>query len=135
MGACQYRFNPSEAYQRTGPGQGVETHCGGRTWPAVDEPELLPVTVRDGPDVRTEYRPTGVLLPRAQADPYCPAHGGCAPVDAPQVTYAELEASGRRLAELNAAYVEQLHARGLPVPESLAAALETSAPAEEEVRS
>lgn len=72
-GYCQYRFNPSELYQRTKPGTGVETTCGAATYPAADEPELAAVRLPDGASV---LRPTGRLVERGHADPYCPAHGG-----------------------------------------------------------
>lgn len=73
MSQCQYRYNPTEQYQRTKPGMAPETICGARTYPAVDEPEIVPVPRGDG---TTEFRATGKLNPRPYDDPYCPAHGG-----------------------------------------------------------
>ena len=90
MGQCQYRYNPSEQYQRTKPGMGVETICGAPTYPAVDEPELSAFARSDGV---FEMRPTGRYIPRGHDDPYCPAHGGTHEPPPPPVTVAELESA------------------------------------------
>jgi hypothetical protein len=123
MGSCQYRFSATEIYQRTKPGMGVETHCGGLTFPALDEPEMVPVTVKD-PDggVRTEYRHTGEFLPRGKDDPHCPAHGGT-PEPPPRVlTWHELKAGAEELEGQRRAYVAELERAGVPIPGALTAA-------------
>lgn len=103
-GTCQYLYNPSELYQRTKPGQGIETQCGGRTWPAQDEPELGMVRLGDG---TVEYRPTGRMVERSHPDPYCPAHGGSAEPPPPPVSQAELAAAYERYAEFLARFRAQ----------------------------
>ena len=119
MGSCQYRYNASEIYQKQTPGAGTETHCGGRTWPALDEPEMVPVTVRDGEDVRTEYHHTGQWLPRAADDPHCPAHGGT-PEPPPRVlTWVELAGQGEQLESARRAYVAELERAGVAIPQAL----------------
>lgn len=77
MGHCIYRFNASEHYQRTPPGCAPDTHCGAQTYPIYDEPEIVLQRIRQ-PDGTVTLEPlsTGVLLPRATDDPYCPEHGG-----------------------------------------------------------
>lgn len=102
---CNYAYNPSEIYQRTKPGMGVETHCGARTFPAVDEPEQIPVRQADG---TYRMQPTGRLLAREQADPYCPAHGGSSEPAAVPVSYAELQAARAAYADLVARYDAQV---------------------------
>lgn len=104
MGFCQYRYNPSEQYQLQHPGAGIETSCGRPTFPAVDEPELFPVTDINGVTVMRE---TGRLMPRAQDDPYCPWHGGSPEPEPPPVTIAELEVAHERYRELATRYVVQ----------------------------
>jgi hypothetical protein len=93
VGQCTYVFNPSEIYQRTKPGQGVETVCGARTFPAVDDPEIVPVRVQTPglAEVQWSYLPTGKMTARSQDDPYCPAHGGSAEPPPPPVTLADLQ--------------------------------------------
>lgn len=91
MGQCQYRYNPSEQYARTKPGTGPETMCGARTYPAIDEPELVPVVAYVGGPI--EHRATGRLLPRGFDDPYCPVHGGMPEPPPPPVSMAQLEAA------------------------------------------
>lgn len=119
MGACQYRFNASEIYARQFPGAGVETHCGARTFPAQDEPEMLPVTVRDDDGTRTEYRHTGNYLPRGTDDPHCPEHGGF-PAPPPRVlTAVELAAQGEQLEIERRKYVEELQRAGVEIPGAL----------------
>lgn len=72
-GQCQYRYNPSEQYQRTKPGMAPETICGARTYAAVDEPEIMGFPRGDG---TVEFRASGKMVPRGYADPHCPMHGG-----------------------------------------------------------
>jgi hypothetical protein len=96
-GSCRYQFNPSELYQRTKPGQGIETSCGGLTYPAQDEPELGMVRLGDG---TVEYRRTGRMTERSHPDPYCPRHGGSAEPPPPPVSQAELEAAYQRYAAM-----------------------------------
>ena len=122
MGGCQYRFNPTEQYQRTKPGMGLETHCGGRTYPAFDQPEIVPVTVRDpNGDVRTEWVHTGEFLSRDHDDPYCPAHGGT-PAPPPRVlTMAELQAKAAELETGRAELIGELERAGVDVPSALRA--------------
>ena len=92
-GSCRYVFNPSELYQRTKPGQGVETVCGAPTWPIADEPEIAarPVRQPGSAEVTFTYIRTGRMLPREVPDPYCPAHGGSAEPPPPPVQMWELE--------------------------------------------
>ena len=90
MGQCQYRYNPSELYQRTKPGQAPETICGARTYPALDEPEMVALSHGNGV---LEMRETGRLMPRGYDDPFCPSHGGTAEPPPPPVTTAELESA------------------------------------------
>lgn len=104
MGTCQYRYNPSEQYQLQHPGAGIETSCGARTYPAIDEPELFPVTDVNGVTVMRE---TGRTLARAQDDPYCPRHGGMPEPPPPPVTMAELEAAHARYLALSKRYEGQ----------------------------
>jgi hypothetical protein len=119
MGGCQYRFNASEQYQRQTPGAGVETHCGGRTYPLHDEPEMVPVTVRDGDTVWTEYQHTGAYLPREREDPYCPEHGGT-PAPPPRVlTELELAAKAQQLELQRSEFVAELERAGHEVPPQL----------------
>ena len=119
MGGCQYRFNASEQYARQTPGAGVETHCGGRTYPLHDEPEMMPVTVRDGDTTWTDYRHTGEYLPRAQDDPYCPAHGGT-PAPPPRVlTAVELGTRAEQLELQRREFVAELERAGHDVPAAL----------------
>ena len=123
MGACTYVFNPSEIYQRTKPGQGVETTCGARTFPAVDDPEIVPVRMPNPGSAEAiwSYLPTGKMLPRSQDDPYCAAHGGSPEPPPPPVSMAELQAAHEAYLELaarfqhdNAGDVPAL--QGVPVP-------------------
>ena len=116
MGSCQYRFNLTEIYQKTKPGMGVETHCGGRTYAAVDEPEMLPMTIRDdNGDAHTEYVHTGSYLPREVDDPHCPAHGGT-PEPPPRIkTTAELISAGQALEAARQEYLAELERAGLPL--------------------
>jgi hypothetical protein len=104
MGECRYVFNPSEVYQRSGPGGGVETHCGAVTYPAVDEPELVPVQAADG---TIDYRPSGRLLARVHDDPYCPGHGGTPDPGPVPVSMAELERAHEVYTELAARFQAQ----------------------------
>jgi hypothetical protein len=104
MGYCQYCYNPSEQYQLQHPGAGIETSCGRPTYPAVDEPELFPVTDINGVTVMRE---TGRLLPRAQHDPYCPYHGGSPEPPPPPVSQAELQVAYTRYRELAQRYEGQ----------------------------
>lgn len=97
MGYCSYNYNASEVYQRTKPGMGVETSCGALTYPAVDEPELVPMLHPNGD---LELRRTGRHLPREQDDPYCPAHGGVEEPDVLPPSLAELEQARRVYSEL-----------------------------------
>jgi hypothetical protein len=124
MGGCQYRFNPSELYQRTGPGMAPESHCGGRTYALADEPEMFPVTVvdEDG-SARTEYRPTGSFLPRAHDDPYCPAHGGTPPPPPRVLTWAELQVQAQELEVQRRSLVDELARAGHEIPQVLQPAL------------
>lgn len=87
MGQCQYRYNASEQYQRTKPGMAPETHCGARTYPAVDEPEIAAFPRGDG---TVQFRATGRYLPRGYDDPHCPAHGGTEEPPPPPVTTDQL---------------------------------------------
>jgi hypothetical protein len=106
VGHCRYLFNPSELYQRTKPGQGVETMCGALTFPAVDDPEIVPVRVRT-PGVAEHtwsYLPTGKMQPRSYDDPYCPAHGGSPEPPPPPVTMADLQAAHEAYLELAARF-------------------------------
>lgn len=94
MGHCQYRWNQSELYQRTKPGQGVETTCGAKTWPAVDEPEIVPIRVPNpagSAEAVYAYQNTGKFLPRAHEDPFCPQHGGSPEPPPPPVTIEEMQ--------------------------------------------
>jgi hypothetical protein len=116
-GQCQYRYNASETYQRTKPGMGPETMCGGRTYPAVDEPELSAVNYPDG---RIDFRPTGRFLPRGYSDPYCPAHGGSPEPPPPPVSLPELEDAYQKYVELTARY--QGGATPVQVPDPLSIA-------------
>lgn len=109
---CRYQYNPSEQYQRGRPGQGVETICGGRTYPANDEPELMQVRLADG---TVEYRESGRYLPRAQPDPYCPAHGGSPEPPPPPVTPDELEQAYNAYLNMTARFAEQ-HGGALAAP-------------------
>jgi len=77
MGSCRYRYNPSELYARTPNGAAPETHCGARTFPLYDEPEIVYRMVeQEGGGPVHQPVATGVFLPRSHDDPYCPAHGG-----------------------------------------------------------
>lgn len=91
-GLCRYQFNPSELYQRTKHGMGVESHCGSKTFPAVDIPEVY---VDGG-----QFHETGRMVAREHPDPYCPAHGGSPEPPPPPVTKAQLEAARATLADL-----------------------------------
>jgi hypothetical protein len=127
MGACQYRYNPSEQYQMQVPGGGTESHCGGRTYPIFDEPEFAPVWRQD-PGAAAPHQvfvPTGRHLARAADDPYCPRHGGTEPPPEPQVSYAEVLAAQQHFQELHRKFAATLPAA---IGEGLAA---TAAPAGE----
>jgi hypothetical protein len=109
MGSCEYRYNVSENYQRTKSGMAPETHCGGRTYPAQDEPELRYiqdlVDNGEGGFVPVDRMvPTGRLVNRDRDDPYCPLHGGCPEPPAVQVTLTEIEQAGRHYQALVAQY-------------------------------
>ena len=119
MGTCQYRFNATEIYRRTPPGTAPETTCGARTYPAVDEPELAPVSYPDG---RVEYRKTGRLIPRGQHDPHCPVHGGSPEPEPPPVTMAELENAHDAYMQLAARFEGAIPVI-LPAPDQVPAAL------------
>jgi hypothetical protein len=117
-GACRYSYNPSETYQRTRPGYGVETHCGAITFAALDDPEIVALTQPDG---TVKFAHTGRMLPRSYPDPYCEFHGGTPEPPAPPVSVAELEAAHTAYVELAGRF--QMQAGG-----ALTAAVE--APAE-----
>ena len=125
MGFCHYQYNPSELYRRTKPGTAPETTCGGRTFPAMDEPEVVVVRTGMGPDGAVyEYRPTGRSMARAQDDPFCPGHGGSPPPPPPAVTVAELEQAYTAYQELMSRYTAQpgaVPAAAGPVPGALTA--------------
>lgn len=106
MGHCTYQFNASEIYQRSKPGHGVETVCGGLTFPAVDDPEIVPVRVPNPGSAEAVYSyvTTGRMLPRSQADPFCPRHGGSPEPPPPPVTMAELQAAQASYLELAARF-------------------------------
>jgi hypothetical protein len=122
VGACTYVFNPSEIYQRTKPGQGVETTCGALTFPAVDDPEIVPVRMKTPgvAEVTWSYLPTGKMQARSQDDPYCPAHGGSPEPPPPPVTMADLQAAHDAYLELAARFehgqAEQPALQGVPLP-------------------
>jgi hypothetical protein len=97
IGQCQYRYNPSETYQRTKPGMAPESMCGARTFAAVDEPEIMPYPRGDG---TTEFRATGRFIARGFDDPYCPAHGGSPEPPQMPVTMPELETAYTAYIEL-----------------------------------
>lgn len=120
MGSCRYQYNPSEQYQNRVHGGGTETHCGGETFHLEDQPEMLPVTVRDNDgNVTTVYQHTGQYLPREDPDPYCPRHGGT-PEPPPRVlTWQELKEGAERLEMERRQYVAQLEAAGVEVPDAL----------------
>ena len=122
-GHCRYLFNASELYRRTKPGQGVETMCGALTFPAVDDPEIVPVRVNTPgvAEATYSYLPTGKMLPRSHDDPYCPAHGGSPEPPPPPVSMADLQAAHEAYLQLaarfqhdNAGDVPAL--QGVPVP-------------------
>lgn len=123
MGHCSYIFNPSEIYRRTKPGQGVETMCGALTFPAVDDPEIVPVRVPT-PGVAAasySYLPTGNMLPRSQDDPYCPQHGGSPEPPPPPVTMAQLQAAHEAYLQLAERFQHDTGAglpelQGVPLP-------------------
>lgn len=100
MGYCQYRYNPSEQYQRTAPGCAPESHCGARTYPMQDEPEIVPVTeyVDGQPVGRMAF--SGRYVNREHDDPHCPAHGGSPAPPAPVITLAQVLEARSRLLEL-----------------------------------
>lgn len=103
-GHCRYAFNASEIYQRAKPGMGVELTCGAATFPANDEPEIVPVRKADG---EYEYRPTGRHLTRAQPDPFCPAHGGTPEPPPPPVDAADVQQAYAQLVTLAHRYQAQ----------------------------
>ena len=130
MGFCIYQRNPSELYRRTTPGTAPETVCGGRTFPAVDEPEIVVVKTGMGPDGAIyEYRPTGRHVPRATDDPYCPDHGGSPAPPPPAVEMADLEHAYAAYAELAARYQAQPGA-AIAVTPPAPAELTTGTPAQ-----
>lgn len=118
QGHCTYVFNPSEIYQRTKPGMGVETTCGALTWPAADEPEIVARPVRQPgiAEITYQYLNTGRMLPREHPDPYCPAHGGSPQPPPPPVTMDELETAHAWYAELAARFQAESGAITAPVP-------------------
>jgi hypothetical protein len=131
MGFCSYQHNPSELYRRTKPGTAPETICGARTFPAVDEPEIVVVKTGMGPDGAVyEYRPTGACLARAQDDPYCPEHGGSPPPPPPPVSVAELEHAWSAYQLLSERFASQ-EGGAIATPAAPPAAL-TSAPAHDD---
>lgn len=97
MGQCQYRYNPSEQYQRTKSGMAPETNCGARTYPAVDDPEIMAFARGNG---TVEYRETGRLIPREYDDPYCPHHGGTEEPPPPPTTMADLQSAYEQYLQL-----------------------------------
>ena len=117
-GHCSYVFNPSEIYQKTKPGMGVETTCGALTWPAADEPEVVARAVRQPgiAEVTYQYLHTGRMLPREHPDPYCPAHGGSPEPPPPPVTMDELEAAHTWYAQLAARFQAESGAIPVAVP-------------------
>lgn len=116
MGQCQYRYNPTELYQRTKPGMAPETICGAQTFPAVDEPEIQAYTeFAGGPLV---YKPTGRMLARGYHDPYCPAHGGTPEPPPPPVTIPELESAYNQYLSLAERFTGAVPAE-IPNPASL----------------
>ena len=131
-GHCSYVFNPSEIYQKTKPGMGVETTCGALTWPAADEPEVAARAVRQRgiAEVTYQYIKTGRMLPREHADPYCPAHGGSPEPPPPPVTMDELEAAHTWYAQLAARFQAESGAitAAVPAPAQLEASAAAPAP-------
>jgi hypothetical protein len=126
VGHCTYQFNPSEIYQRTRPGQGVETVCGGTTFPAVDDPEIVPVRMPNPGSAEAiySYHATGRMNPRPQDDPYCPVHGGSPEPPPPPVTMEQLQAAHAAYLELAARFDSGTADRavtGVPLPELQAA--------------
>lgn len=114
MGYCTYQYNPSELYKRTAPGTAPEVTCGARTFPAVDDPEVVPVRSHMGSQGAVyEYRHTGNFVARSHDDPYCPAHGGSPEPPPPVVTLDELEARRQAFLELVGRYQAQ-HLSALP---------------------
>ena len=99
------------------PGSGVESHCGAVTYPIVDEPEIIPVTVRQdgGLPPYVTYQKSGHVLPRPTPDPYCPGDGGTTPPTGPVVDLAQVQAAARQAAELAEAYERKLAAGGADV--------------------
>lgn len=78
-----------------------ETICGARTYPAVDEPEIMAYPRGDG---TSELRETGRMIARGYEDPYCPAHGGTPEPPPLPVTMPELENAYARYLELSQRY-------------------------------
>lgn len=115
MGQCQYRYNPSEQYQRTKPGMAPETICGALTYPAVDETERIPVARADGV---MEMMETGRMIARGYHDPYCPAHGGTVEPPPAPVTLPELENAYTRYHELAQRFTGAIPAT-VPSPEEV----------------
>jgi hypothetical protein len=108
VGMCRYVYNPTEQYQRTRPGTAPESCCGARTYPAVDEPELVPVApeIIDGQAFHRMV-PTGRVTARGQDDPWCPRHGGSPDPGPPPVSLAELQAAQDRYTVLVQRYQAQ----------------------------
>jgi hypothetical protein len=112
-------------YQRTGPGQAPETTCGARTWPVVDEPEMMQVRLANG---EYAYRETGRVLARETPDPYCPGHRGSPEPPPPPVHVEDMQHAYTAYMEMAARFAGQHVAAGpaavaeLPVPDAAAAA-------------
>lgn len=115
MNQCQYRFNLTELYQRTKPGMAPETICGAPTYPAIDEPERIPLSRSDGV---MEMIETGRFIARGYSDPYCPAHGGTPEPPPSPVTLPELENAFTRYQELSQRFTGAIPAT-VPSPEEL----------------
>lgn len=127
MGICQYRYSPSEQYQRTRPGMAPESCCGAPTYHLADEPEMALVSVRYGDEVVDEWHPTGRMVPRAHPDPYCPAHGGTPEPPPPPVSMSDLELAHAQYLELAQRFQEQTGGAitaAVPEPAALAAPTE-----------
>lgn len=125
MGYCKYVYNPSEIYQRSKPGQGVETSCGAETYPAIDEPEIILVTTRMEVDPSnpqlgsvpvSDWRWTGNYIAREQDDPYCPMHGGSPEPEQAPVSMAELEAAYNHYQALAEGFRGQVAIADVPEP-------------------
>lgn len=103
-GYCVYRYNPSEIYQRSKPGQGVETVCGAPTFPANDIPEIVNVPDEDGNLV---WKHTGRFVTRVERDPHCPKHGGSSKPPEPPVSASDVAKAQARLQSIQSRYNAQ----------------------------